>query len=108
MIARSLSPTGRSLILSESLLISLLITLINVSSLETCVTIPTQQPGNHRCAPMHAYAQVGLQDSAGSQVRTFSGGMRRRLSVAIALLGNPRVIYLDEPTTGECWHQSKN
>jgi ABC-type Na+ transport system ATPase subunit NatA len=44
--------------------------------------------------------QVGLTASADRQVGTFSGGMRRRLSVAMALLGNPRVVYLDEPTTG--------
>lgn len=39
--------------------------------------------------------------AAGANVSaSYSGGMRRRLSVAIALLGDPRVIYLDEPTTG--------
>lgn len=44
--------------------------------------------------------QVALQASARARTGTFSGGMRRRLSVAIALLGDPKVIYLDEPTTG--------
>jgi len=34
------------------------------------------------------------------QVQTFSGGMKRRLSVAISLIGDPRVVYLDEPSTG--------
>ena len=36
---------------------------------------------------------------ANKRVGQFSGGMKRRLSVAIALIGNPRVIYLDEPST---------
>ncbi|DBA75618.1 TPA: hypothetical protein ACH3X2_009057 [Trebouxia sp. C0005] len=34
------------------------------------------------------------------QVQTYSGGMKRRLSVAISLMGNPAVVYLDEPSTG--------
>lgn len=33
-------------------------------------------------------------------MRTFSGGMKRRLSVGISSIGNPSVIFLDEPTTG--------
>ena len=33
------------------------------------------------------------------QVRTYSGGMKRRLSVAISLMGTPAVVYLDEPST---------
>lgn len=33
-------------------------------------------------------------------MRTFSGGMRRRLSLAISLIGNPKLVVLDEPTTG--------
>ena len=32
---------------------------------------------------------------------SFSGGMKRRLSVAVSLVGNPDVVYLDEPTTGK-------
>lgn len=33
-------------------------------------------------------------------MKELSGGMRRRLSVAIALVGNPKIVFLDEPSTG--------
>ncbi|MFC7245511.1 ABC transporter ATP-binding protein [Catellatospora aurea] len=41
-----------------------------------------------------------LTDAGGRRVATYSGGMRRRLDVAMSLIGNPKVIFLDEPTTG--------
>lgn len=41
-----------------------------------------------------------LSDAADRRVATYSGGMRRRLDIAMSLLGNPPVIFLDEPTTG--------
>jgi ABC-2 type transport system ATP-binding protein len=41
-----------------------------------------------------------LTDAAGRTVSTYSGGMRRRLDLAMTLVGSPRVIFLDEPTTG--------
>jgi len=44
--------------------------------------------------------QVGLQDVMNSRAQTFSGGMKRRLSVAISGIGNPKIIFMDEPTTG--------
>lgn len=43
---------------------------------------------------------VGLLGVKNARVANFSGGMKRRLSVAIASIGNPRIIFLDEPTTG--------
>ena len=44
--------------------------------------------------------RFGLTDAAGRRVSTYSGGMRRRLDLAASLLGDPRIIFLDEPTTG--------
>ena len=41
-----------------------------------------------------------LTDSAQKLVSTYSGGMRRKLDLAMTLVGNPRIIFLDEPTTG--------
>ena len=45
-------------------------------------------------------ARFGLTDAATRKVSTYSGGMRRLLDIAMSLIGNPPVIFLDEPTTG--------
>jgi ABC-2 type transport system ATP-binding protein len=44
--------------------------------------------------------RFSLTDAATRKVSTYSGGMRRRLDIAMSLIGNPPIIFLDEPTTG--------
>jgi ABC-2 type transport system ATP-binding protein len=60
-------------------------------------------------------AQFSLTEAASRKVATYSGGMRRRLDIAMSLIGDPKVIFLDEPTTGldpearlEVWQIVKN
>ncbi len=43
---------------------------------------------------------MGLQERAKGKISKFSGGMKRRINLAIALMGNPRLVFLDEPTVG--------
>jgi ABC-2 type transport system ATP-binding protein len=50
--------------------------------------------------PMALLADVELTEKANSQVRTLSGGQKQRFSIASALVNVPRVLFLDEPTTG--------
>src|SRR5277367_5450210 len=55
-------------------------------------------PGRRRAAEL--LRQFDLADAAGKLAGTYSGGMRRRLDLAMTLVGDPRLIFLDEPTTG--------
>src|SRR5262249_23600464 len=49
---------------------------------------------------LKALANLGLQDSAGALVSTYSGGMIRRLEIAQSMLHRPPLLFLDEPTVG--------
>ncbi len=58
------------------------------------------EPSSRRRQVAQALEDVGLSAAARRQVRQFSGGMRRRIGIARALLGNPPILIVDEPTTG--------
>jgi ABC-2 type transport system ATP-binding protein len=52
------------------------------------------------CQPDDVIARVGLTESAGVRLLALSGGQRRRLDVALGIVGRPQLLFLDEPTTG--------
>lgn len=55
---------------------------------------------NYALVADHLLERFGLSEAADKRAATYSGGMTRRLDIAMSLVGNPAVIFLDEPTTG--------
>lgn len=55
---------------------------------------------NREVSPMELLETVNLKDKARAQFKNLSGGQKQRFSVATTLINNPRIIFLDEPTTG--------
>lgn len=55
---------------------------------------------NRKVNPMELLEMVNLKDKAKSKVKELSGGQKQRFSVATTLINQPRIIFLDEPTTG--------
>jgi ABC-2 type transport system ATP-binding protein len=66
--------------------------------LQTAMHGITGEERTHRSAEL--LTRVGLSDAADRKVKTYSGGMKRRLDLALALVHRPRILFLDEPTTG--------
>jgi ABC-2 type transport system ATP-binding protein len=68
--------------------------------IELQATLHGIAPRTVRARGAELIERVGLSQAAGRRVGTYSGGMRRRLDLAMALIHEPQVLFLDEPTTG--------
>ncbi|KAL0416463.1 UNVERIFIED_CONTAM: ABC transporter A family member 2 [Sesamum latifolium] len=71
-----------------------------VKSTFTCLPAKGLPPASINSVVQKLLAEVKLTEAAKVRSGSYSGGMRRRLSVAIALIGEPKLVILDEPTTG--------
>ena len=69
-------------------------------NLEMVARLFGQSRGSARANSTRVLEQIGLVEDADRLVRTYSGGMRRKLDLGASLVGSPRLLLLDEPTTG--------
>ncbi|MEV0134928.1 ATP-binding cassette domain-containing protein [Dactylosporangium sp. NPDC050688] len=69
-------------------------------NLQLMVDLHRSAPGDGRRTVAGLLERFDLTESAGKPASTYSGGMRRKLDLAMTLVGSPRIIFLDEPTTG--------
>lgn len=117
MLSGIISPTaGDALILGSSICTELqkVKSLINVSPQETAMApnltvrenlelmsgIYGADKKSAKAAAAESLAEFGLEEVAEQRARTLSGGWQRRLSIAMALITKPQVLFLDEPTLG--------
>jgi ABC-2 type transport system ATP-binding protein len=75
-------------------------TMTGRENLEMVARLFGQDRATARANSTRVLAQLGLVEAAGRLVRTYSGGMRRKLDLGASLVGAPRLLLLDEPTTG--------
>jgi ABC-2 type transport system ATP-binding protein len=69
-------------------------------NLQLMVDLHHLEGGEGKDVVEHLLRRFDLEESADKQSSTYSGGMRRKLDLAMTLVGRPRIIFLDEPTTG--------
>jgi daunorubicin resistance ABC transporter ATP-binding subunit len=91
-VKRSISLTGQSAAVDE--------VLTGVENLRMMGKLSGLDRRSARRRAEELLERFGLQDAARKRVGTYSGGMRRRLDLAISLILTPPVVFLDEPTTG--------
>ena len=91
-VKRSISVTGQSAALDE--------TLTGEENLRMMARLSGLSTGESRRRTAELLERFELGDAARKRAKTYSGGMRRRLDLAISLLLTPPVVFLDEPTTG--------